>query len=215
MSEYECEGDGQDTPVWAVFGDLMAALVGIFVLLLVWTLGLQVELTRSLQDEVALREAEQQRRMELEQALADPLTSNRITLRDGRIGISGQLLFGLNSAELQPEGRALIASLAAPLAHYLSQSDYLLMVSGFTDDLPIHADNRVFTDNWELSAQRALTVTRALVDAGLSRELVFASAFAEQQPIAPNTDAENRARNRRVEIAPVPRTPRAEQGPAG
>tara|TARA_R110001599_G_scaffold63704_8_gene177665 strand:- start:26813 stop:27460 length:648 start_codon:yes stop_codon:yes gene_type:complete len=215
MSEYEYEGDGQDTPVWAVFGDLMAALVGIFVLLLVWTLGLQVELTRSLQDEVALREAEQQRRMELEQALADPLTSNRITLRDGRIGISGQLLFGLNSAELQPEGQALIASLAAPLAHYLSQSDYLLMVSGFTDDLPIHVDNRVFTDNWELSAQRALTVTRALVDAGLSRELVFASAFAEQQPIAPNTDADNRARNRRVEIAPVPRTPRAEQEPAG
>jgi len=188
----------------------MAALVGIFVLLLVWTLGLQVELSRSLEDEVALREAEQQRRMELEQALSDPLTSNRITLQDGRIGISGQLLFELNSAALQAEGEALIASLAAPLARYLSQSDHLLMVSGFTDDLPVHADNLVFADNWELSAQRALTVTRALVEAGLSRELVFASAFAEQQPIAPNTSADNRALNRRVEIAPVPRTPRGE-----
>ncbi|MEZ5555617.1 OmpA family protein [Haliea sp.] len=210
MAEYDYDEVAQDTPVWAVFGDLMAALVGIFVLLLVWTLGLQVELSRSLEDEVALREAEQQRRMELEQALADPLTSNRITLQDGRIGISGQLLFELNSAALQPEGRALIASLAAPLARYLSQSDHLLMVSGFTDDLPVHADNLVFADNWELSAQRALTVTRALVEAGLSRELVFASAFAEQQPIAPNTSADNRALNRRVEIAPVPRTPRGE-----
>tara|TARA_R110000772_G_scaffold238154_4_gene350083 strand:+ start:7457 stop:8098 length:642 start_codon:yes stop_codon:yes gene_type:complete len=211
MAEYDYDEVAQDTPVWAVFGDLMAALVGIFVLLLVWTLGLQVELSRSLEDEVALREAEQQRRMELEQALSDPLTSNRITLQDGRIGISGQLLFELNSAALQAEGEALIASLAAPLARYLSQSDYLLMVSGFTDDLPVHADNQVFADNWELSAQRALTVTRALVEAGLSRELVFASAFAEQQPIAPNTSADNRARNRRVEIAPVPRTPRGEQ----
>jgi flagellar motor protein MotB len=211
MAEYDYDEVAQDTPVWAVFGDLMAALVGIFVLLLVWTLGLQVELSRSLEDEVALREAEQQRRMELEQALSDPLTSNRITLQDGRIGISGQLLFELNSAALQAEGEALIASLAAPLARYLSQSDHLLMVSGFTDDLPVHADNQVFADNWELSAQRALTVTRALVEAGLSRELVFASAFAEQQPIAPNTSADNRARNRRVEIAPVPRTPRVEQ----
>lgn len=211
MAEYDYDEVAQDTPVWAVFGDLMAALVGIFVLLLVWTLGLQVELSRSLEDEVALREAEQQRRMELEQALSDPLTSNRITLQDGRIGISGQLLFELNSAALQAEGEALIASLAAPLARYLSQSDHLLMVSGFTDDLPVHADNQVFADNWELSAQRALTVTRALVEAGLSRELVFASAFAEQQPIAPNTTADNRARNRRVEIAPVPRTPRVEQ----
>jgi len=210
MAEYDYDEVAQDTPVWAVFGDLMAALVGIFVLLLVWTLGLQVELSRSLEDEVALREAEQQRRMELEQALSDPLTSNRITLQDGRIGISGQLLFELNSAALQAEGEALIASLAAPLARYLSQSDHLLMVSGFTDDLPVHADNLVFADNWELSAQRALTVTRALVEAGLSRELVFASAFAEQQPIAPNTSADNRALNRRVEIAPVPRTPRGE-----
>jgi flagellar motor protein MotB len=210
MAEYDVDDAAHDTPVWAVFGDLMAALVGIFVLLLVWTLGLQVELSRSLEDEVALREAEQQRRMELEEALADPLTSNRITLQDGRIGISGQLLFELNSAALQPEGEVLIASLAAPLARYLSQSDHLLMVSGFTDDLPIHADNLVFADNWELSAQRALTVTRALVDAGLSRELVFASAFAEQQPMVPNTSADNRARNRRVEIAPVPRTPRGE-----
>jgi len=211
VSEYE--EIEQETPVWAIFGDLMAALVGIFVLLLVWTLGLQVELSRSLQDEVALREAEVQRRMALEEALADPLTSNRITLRDGRIGISGQLLFALNSADLQPEGQALIASLVAPLAVYLGQSDHLLMVSGFTDDLPIHSDNQAFADNWELSAQRALTVTRALVDAGLPRDLVFASAFAEQQPIAPNTDADSRALNRRVEIAPVPRTPRAE--PAG
>lgn len=195
-----------EPPVWAVFGDLMAALVGIFVLVLVWTLGLQVELSRSLEEEVALRQSEQERREQLERALSDPLAQGRITLRDGRIGISGQLLFALNSAELQEEGRELIVSLVEPLQAWLGQREELLMVSGFTDDLPIQEGNSRFADNWELSAQRALTVTRELIAAGMPRELVFAAAFAEQQPVVANTDADSRARNRRVEMAPVPRS---------
>ncbi|MFU8765031.1 MAG: OmpA family protein [Haliea sp.] len=202
--------DGEDMahepPVWPVFGDLMAALVGIFVLVLVWTLGLQVELSRSLEEEVALRQSEQERREQLERALSDPLAQGRITLRDGRIGISGQLLFALNSAELQEEGRELIATLVQPLQAWLGQREELLMVSGFTDDLPIQEGNSRFADNWELSAQRALTVTRELIAAGMPRELVFAAAFAEQQPVVANSDADSRARNRRVEMAPVPRS---------
>ena len=70
------------TPVWAIFGDLMAGLVGIFVLLLVWTLGLQVDLTRSLQHETRQHQLEQQRRMALEQALAGPLATGRVTWLD-------------------------------------------------------------------------------------------------------------------------------------
>ena len=78
------------------------------------------------------------------------------------------------------------------------------MVSGFTDDLPVSMNNPYFTDNWELSAQRSLTVTRALVAAGMPANQVFAAAFGEQQPIVPNQDAASRAQNRRVEITPVP-----------
>ncbi|MEQ9464372.1 MAG: OmpA family protein [Haliea sp.] len=204
MREYD--ESAHQPPVWAVFGDLMSALVGIFVLVLVWTLGLQVELSRSLEEEVALRQSEQARREELERALSDPLAQGRITLRDGRIGISGQLLFALNSAELQEEGRVLIATLVEPLKAWLGAREELLMVSGFTDDLPIQQGNNRFADNWELSAQRALTVTRALIEAGMPRELVFASAFADQQPVVANTDADSRAQNRRVEMAPVPRS---------
>ena len=76
----------QDTPVWAVFGDLMAGLVGIFVLILVWVLGYQVELAQTLREETGKRQQEEQRRMALEQALAGPLAAGRITLRDGRVG---------------------------------------------------------------------------------------------------------------------------------
>ena len=95
-------------PIWAIFGDLMSGLVGVFVLLLVWTLGFQLELSQSLKEEVNKRKAEEQRRMALENALADPLAQGRVTLEGGRIGISGSILFLLNSAQLQPEGRELL-----------------------------------------------------------------------------------------------------------
>ncbi|HAI24764.1 MAG TPA: hypothetical protein DCM35_09635, partial [Alcanivorax sp.] len=49
----------QSTPVWAIFSDLMAALVGIFVLLLVWVIGIQLELSQSLEQERAKLQAEQ------------------------------------------------------------------------------------------------------------------------------------------------------------
>jgi len=115
------------------------------------------------------------------------------------------VLFALNSAQLQPQGRDLLKSLAGPLSGYLKARDEILMVSGFTDDRQVRDGNRRFADNWELSAERALTVTRALVDEGVPAASVFAAAFGSGQPVSSNADEEGRARNRRVEIAPVPR----------
>lgn len=197
--------EGTDAPVWAVFGDLMAGLLGAVVLMLVLVMGLQLELVTSLENEVAKRRVEEQRRLSLEQALAVPLAAGRVTLNNGRIGISGSVLFALNSDQLQPEGQQLLQSLAPPLAAYLAARDELLMVSGFTDDRRLSDGNRQFADNLELSAQRALTVTRALVAGGVPRAQLFAAAFGPEQPVASNADAAGRARNRRVEIAPVPR----------
>ena len=193
-------------PVWAVFGDLMAGLLGAFVLMLVGVLGLQLELATRLEDEVRQRQIAQQQRQTLETALAVPLAAGRVTLDNGRIGISGSLLFSLNSDQLQPEGRQLLKSLVAPLTAYLGARGELLMVSGFTDDRPMRDSNRQFVDNWALSAQRALTVTRALIEEGIPASSVFAAAFGPQQPVASNADAAGRSQNRRVEIAPVPRS---------
>ncbi|WP_217283638.1 OmpA family protein [Pseudaquabacterium terrae] len=199
-------GIEQTTPVWAVFGDLMSSLLGAFVLMLVCVMGLQLELATSLESEVKKRQLEEQRRQALETALAGPLASGRVTLNNGRIGISGSVLFALSSDQLQPEGRQLLKSLAAPLAAYLGARDELLMVSGFTDDRAVRDSNRHFADNWELSAQRALTVTRALIDEGIPSSSIFSAAFGPEQPVASNADAAGRSRNRRVEMAPVPRT---------
>ena len=202
-------------PAWAVFGDLMTGLLGAFVLILLCALGVQLELSTKLEAEVRQRQEEAQRREALERALAGPLATGRVTLVDGRIGISGSVLFALNSAELQPEGRQLLKSLAAPLAAYLQARDEILMVSGFTDDRQVRDGNRRFADNWELSAQRALTVMRSLIGDGVPSSSVFAAAFGAEQPVASNADADGRSRNRRVEIAPMPKPSRAQGEPSG
>ena len=181
-------GIEQSAPVFAVFGDLMAGLLGAFVLILVGVLGVQM-------------------------ALAVPLATGRVTLNDGRIGISGSVLFALNSDDLQAEGRQVLESLAPPLAAYLAVHDEMLMISGFTDDRPVRDSNRRFADNWELSAQRALTVTRALIDEGIPPASIFAAAFGAWQPVASNTDTDGRSRNRRVEMAPVPKSPAQRAAP--
>jgi len=205
LDDHSDAGGEATAPVWAVFGDLMAGLLGAFVLILVCVIAMQFDLTARLAAEARQRQAEVQRRQALEQALAGPLAAGRVTLADGRIGISGNVLFALNSAQLQPDGRQLLKSLAGPLTVYLAERNEVLMVSGFTDDLQVHGSNRQFADNWELSAQRALTVTRSLIDAGVPSSSVFAAAFGAEQPVASNADEDGRARNRRVEIAPTPR----------
>ena len=194
------------TPVWAVFGDLMAGLLGAFVLILVGVLGVQLELVTSLETEIQKRQQEEQRREALEKALAGPLASGRVTLNNGKIGISGNVLFALNSDQLQPEGKQLLKSLSQPIAAYLGASEQMLMVRGFTDDMPVRGSNSRFADNWELSAQRALTVARTLIEDGVPSSSIFAAAFGSQQPVADNADTDGRARNRRVEMAPVPKS---------
>lgn len=202
-------------PVWSVFGDLMAGLVGAFVLVFIGVLLTQVDLVNSLQAEVAKRQHEEARRIALEKALAVPLASGRVTLNEGRIGISGSVLFDLNSDRLRPEGEQLLKALVPPLQVYLSERDEMLMVSGFTDDKPIvPGPGQRFADNLELSAQRALTVTRSLVQQGMPRQRVFSAAFGAEQPVASNTSEQGRALNRRVEMAPVPRAPAASPSPS-
>ena len=209
--EQEGHVDGLSAPAWAAFGDLMAGVLGAFVLVLAAALVGQLDLANQLKAEVEQRQAEQARREALERALAGPLADGRITLVEGRIGISGAVLFAVGSDQLHADGRALIKSLAVPLRTYLTQRDEILMVSGFTDDRGLITGKGApkFADNWELSAQRALNVSRALMAEGLPPDAVFAAAFGPQQPVASNDDAAGRALNRRVEIAPTPRPRRA------
>jgi flagellar motor protein MotB len=208
MLEHDADVEAT-TATWISFADLMTGLLGAFVLLLVGVMAAQLDMASQLEVEVQKRQIEEQKRLSLENALAIPLASGRITLNNGRIGISGKLLFKLNSDQLEPEGRQLLKSLVLPLRSYLQTRDEMLMVSGFTDDKAVTSRNREFADNWELSAQRALTVTRTLIEEGMPASMLFAAAFGQEQALVPNTSEQARAQNRRVEMAPVPKASNA------
>ncbi|HUU20355.1 MAG TPA: OmpA family protein [Sedimentisphaerales bacterium] len=71
-------------------------------------------------------------------------------------------------------------------------------VVGHTDTDPIKKSK--WKDNWELSAQRALSVLRYLVKRGISEKDIQAVGCGESQPIASNSTNSGKAKNRRVEI---------------
>jgi chemotaxis protein MotB len=77
-------------------------------------------------------------------------------------------------------------------------SGRLVDVIGHTDTDPIQKSK--WRDNWELSAERALSVVRYLIDRGIRPEKIRAIGRGESQPIAPNDTVSGKAKNRRVEI---------------
>ena len=75
-----------------------------------------------------------------------------------------------------------------------------IYVEGHTDDVPIRTE--MFRSNWDLSTARASTVVHYLLRKNqIEPARILAVGLADSQPLVPNTSPENRARNRRVEIA--------------
>jgi chemotaxis protein MotB len=117
---------------------------------------------------------------------------------------AGTVTVTLPNTILFSPGKAILKkATSADLDHIYSviNSQYggkLVDVVGHTDSDPIRKSK--WKDNWELSAQRALAVTRYLIKRGISPETVRAVGRGESQPVASNTTASGKAQNRRVEI---------------
>lgn len=81
----------------------------------------------------------------------------------------------------------------------LDDTDGRIIVAGHSDDIPI--STRYYPSNWVLSSARAASVVHYLAKVKLADPTrVEIRAYADTQPIVPNTSSENRAKNRRVEI---------------
>lgn len=105
------------------------------------------------------------------------------------------LLFQSGRADLKAESKEVLLDIAA----VLNEIDNQIIIEGHTDNLPIHT--YMFASNWELSTARAVVVTRFLVEnAGVNPTRISAQGYGEFRPIVSNDTAENKARNRRVNI---------------
>jgi len=113
------------------------------------------------------------------------------------------VLFDSGKAEVKKEGLAVLQKVVDVLK---DARDKVIRVEGHTDNVPITgALARVYPTNWELSAARAITVTRFLQARGIDAARLSTAAYGEFQPVADNETKEGRAKNRRIEIVLVPR----------
>ena len=127
--------------------------------------------------------------------------SGKVALRPEERGlvislVSDNMLFKRGQAEVQQDSEKLMDQVTQILK---SAPRNQVQIEGHTDDLPIRTLQ--FPSNWELSASRASAMLRNFVDRhGLPANRFIASGYADTHPLAPNTNEQSRARNRRVEI---------------
>jgi chemotaxis protein MotB len=114
------------------------------------------------------------------------------------VHIMEELLFASGSADLKQASLAAMDSLATVLRKLPND----LRVEGHTDNVPINTVT--FPSNWHLSVARALNVAYYLIQRhGLKQDRVQVVGYSEFQPLVPNTSADNRSKNRRVDIVIV------------
>jgi len=125
----------------------------------------------------------------------------RVVLRNGRmvLQLSNDVLFDSGQTVIKPAGKAALAQIASVLRTIPHR---LFQVAGDTDNVPI--DTPQFPSNWELSARRAVEVVHFLVAEGMRADTLSAAGYGEFDPVAPNTAADGRAKNRRIEITLQP-----------
>ncbi len=103
------------------------------------------------------------------------------------------ILFKSGSADLNANAGRTLSDIGASLV----KVDGDVIVEGHTDNIPISSTYR---SNWELSASRAFSVIQALKGSGVPAARLAAWGFGENRPVVSNDSAENRQRNRRIDI---------------
>ncbi len=127
-------------------------------------------------------------------------------VKDGLLEIEVEedtLMIRINEQGSFPSGAARLAKSFLPvldkIKDVLNQSTGRIMVSGHTDNRPIHTKR--YPSNWVLSADRAASVVHYLTKHGFAEpERLEIRAYADTKPLYPNDTPTNRARNRRIEI---------------
>jgi chemotaxis protein MotB len=117
------------------------------------------------------------------------------------VNMEAAILFDSGKADVKPEGLVILQKMVETLK---GVQDKAIRIEGHTDNIPITgALTRTFPTNWELSAARAINVTKYLQQQGIDPATLSAAAFSEYKPVADNAIKEERAKNRRIEITLV------------
>jgi len=121
------------------------------------------------------------------------------------------IAFPAGSGEINQAFAAIIDGLT-PI---IKQTSGQVKISGHTDNVPISGPR--YRSNWDLSAARAASVVHRLIDyGGVKAGRITVQGYGDSRPVADNDTAENRAKNRRVEVSiQVPRKEEPKDGGDG
>lgn len=116
------------------------------------------------------------------------------------VTIINDVTFDSGSAVVRGEGKEIASAISAFL---YTDPPHQIIVSGHTNDRPIRTSE--FSSNWDLSVMRAVNFMRLILEnEKLDPKTFSAKGFGEHNPLVPNTNDQNRARNRRVEVLILP-----------
>jgi len=110
------------------------------------------------------------------------------------ISIDNDLIFDSGSADIKESASLFLDKIILLLKSGVNHIE----VQGFTDNIPINGGK--YSSNWALSAARANSVVKYLIEKKFNPKKFSTVAYGETRPIYPNTTPENRKKNRRVEI---------------
>lgn len=127
-----------------------------------------------------------------------------VEIKNGKVYVSltDKLLFPSGSIIIDEKGKQALTQLATVLKQ---QPEINIAVEGHTDNKKINNLGQI-KDNWDLSVLRATSVVRYLTENEKVESVrMTATGKGEYQPLAPNTNAEARSKNRRIEIILSPK----------
>ncbi|UOY94224.1 flagellar motor protein MotB [Ectobacillus sp. JY-23] len=167
-----------------------------------------------LKEEKSVEELQAKQEMEelkqLQEKIDAYITANKLSLSLKTTLTERGLMITIMDNALFDSGKAFVKLESVATAKEISQllvaaSPREVMVSGHTDNVPI--TNAEFKSNWDLSTGRAVNFMQVLLEnANLQPGKFSAIGYGEYRPVAPNDSAENRAKNRRVEVLILPLT---------
>ena len=131
-------------------------------------------------------------------------TQEGVRIEGDRFVFSSEVLFPPGGADLSRKGTREIAKVADILrnvaADIPAEIDWVIRVDGHTDNIPLSGQGE-FSDNWELSQARALSVVKYMANfLAIPPDRLSANGFGQYQPVDTANTEEARARNRRIEL---------------
>ena len=136
----------------------------------------------------------------------DTYDANEVNVgeRNGKlyITLANSIIFKSGRADIAHEAEDVIAKLAGVIKN---NGELNMSIEGHTDSEPVAIHKARYTDNWGLSAARALAILRALEENGVAASRLTASGKGDTEPIASNDTVEGREQNRRTEFIVHPK----------